>query len=62
MKTIKNIKLTHKELANILMFMLSFVIPALTAGCMANYGKYRPSSEVDKMFESRQLPKDLTYY
>lgn len=37
-------------------------ILAFFTGCLANYGKYRLSGDVAKMFESLQLPGDYKYY
>lgn len=43
-------------------WVVIFLIPALFAGCFANYGKYRLSRDVAKMFETLQVPGEYKYY
>ena len=43
-------------------FALPLLILSFLTGCVANYGSYKRSRDVAKMFESLQVPNEYKYY
>ena len=43
-------------------FSLSLFIMVAMSGCLENYGRLKRSSEIQKAFETRQVPSDYNYY
>jgi hypothetical protein len=57
-----NISAKYSQTDFTIRLALALLIPALFMGCFANYGKYRQSWDVAKMFESLQVPGEYRYY
>ena len=41
---------------------ISVIVMIVISGCLENYGKLRRSTEVQKMFETGQLPSEYNYH
>ena len=41
---------------------ISVIVTIVISGCLENYGKVRRSTEVQKMFETGQLPSEYNYH
>jgi len=46
----------------VIVIALSLLVLTFLTGCFANYGKYKISRDVAKMFESLQVPGEYKYY
>ena len=62
MKKKQNSTLKHRHKYFFVRFALTLLILTLFTGCFANYGKYRLSRDVAKMFETLQVPSEYKYY
>jgi hypothetical protein len=52
----------HRRKNICLRLLLALMIISSLTACFANYGKYRRSGDVTKMFESLQMPGEYKYY
>ena len=41
---------------------ISVIVTIVISGCLENYGRVRRSTEVQKMFETGQLPSEYNYH
>jgi len=58
----QNSALKHRYEYFFIRFALTLTIMTLFTGCFANYGTYRRSRDVAKMFESLQVSSEYKYY
>ena len=62
MTTKLNVTLKHRHSCFFVRFAVPLLIVAIISGCLANYGKYRLSRDIAKMFETLQVPGEYKYY